>query len=380
MSTRSPPQSSEELLAQLVSFDTVNPHFGGPVGGEAALAAHLETLARSWGLATRRCPVDEHRFNLLITCEAAPGSEWLIFESHLDTVSTVGMTIAPYALRADGDRLYARGACDTKGSGAAMLWALRTLAREPVRPRHLAVLFAVDEEAHMTGARAFAAAELAGLAPLRGLIVGEPTQLRPVVAHHGVVRWRTTTRGIAAHSADPTKGRSAISAMTRVIDALESHYVPLANRTDLLTGRAAASINLIRGGSAVNIIPDSCEIECDRRLVPGETAEAALAARDATLAGFAVEHDRVYHVPPLPAASGRPLLAWAQPAFEQCGLDATATGAAYVTDASHYAAAGAPSLVLGPGDLAQAHTCDEWLSRQQLEAATKLYSALMRLA
>lgn len=375
-----PPQSCEELLAQMVSLDTVNPHYGGPVGGEAALATHLETFARGWGLATHRCPVDEHRFNLLITCEAAPGSEWLIFESHLDTVSVAGMTVAPFALRADGDRFYARGACDTKGSGAAMLWAVRMLARESVRRRNVAVLFAVDEEAHMSGARAFAATELAGLTPLRGIIIGEPTQLRPVIAHNGVVRWRTTTRGVAAHSADPSKGRSAISAMARVIDTLESRYVPLANRTDPLTGRAAASINLIRGGSAVNIIPDSCEIECDRRLVPGETAEAALAARDATLAGFAVEHDCVYHVPPLPAESGGPLLAWAQPAFAQCGLDATATGAAYVTDASHYAAAGAPSLVLGPGSITQAHTRDEWLARPQLEAAVVLYSALMRLA
>ena len=154
------PQSCEELLAQLVSFDTVNPQCGGSSGGEAALAAHLETLARGWGLATRRCPVDEHRFNLLITCEVAPDSEWLFFESHLDTVSTDGMTIAPFTLRADRDRLYGRGTCDTKGSGAAMLWALRDYVRGVQRPRNAGVLFSVDEEARMTGAQAFAAGEL----------------------------------------------------------------------------------------------------------------------------------------------------------------------------------------------------------------------------
>src|SRR6478609_861169 len=373
------PQSPEELLAQMVAFDTVNPEYGGPAGGEARLAAHLETLAAAWGLQSRRYEVSEGRFNLLISCEATPGAEWLLLESHLDTVGVAGMTVPPFELTARGDRLHARGACDTKGSGAAMLWALKTYAAEADRPRHAGVLFSIDEETRMTGAQSFAAFSLRDFPRLRGIIVGEPTRLRPVVAHNGAFRWRSITRGVAAHSADPSKGRSAIAAMLPVIAALEAKFIPLARSEFPLTGRAAASINYIRGGSAVNIIPDSCEILCDRRLVPGEDAAQVLAERDAALVGLVVEHDEQYLAPPLPPGNSAALHAWMKPALLAAGLDASAAGAPYATNASHYAASGAPVLVLGPGDIAQAHTKDEWLDRSQLRAAVVLYGAMLRL-
>ncbi|MCX6950536.1 MAG: M20/M25/M40 family metallo-hydrolase, partial [Opitutae bacterium] len=186
------------------------------------------------------------------------------------------------------------------------------------------LIFSVDEEAGMDGARAFAAGDLAQVKRLRGIIVGEPTELRPVIAHHGALRWRSITRGVAAHSADPTKGRSAITGMLRVITALEEKFIPLATRTHPLTGRAAASINVIRG-------PES-------------------------------------------SAS---LHAWVQPVLQAQGLNPAAVGAPYATNASHYAAAGAQVLVLGPGQLAQAHTKDEWLDRRALAQATTLYRALL---
>jgi len=363
----------------MVAFETVNPEFGGPAGGETRLATYLEGLAASWGLGTRRYPVDGDRFNLLVACEAGAGDEWLLFESHLDTVGIEGMSVAPFELTPRGSRLHARGACDTKGSGAAMLWALKDYAASGPRPRRAGVLFTVDEEARMTGAQAFAARALGDFPKLRGIVVGEPTRLRPVVAHNGAFRWRSTTRGVAAHSSDPTKGRSAIAAMLRVIAALETRFIPLARREFPLTGRAAASINVIRGGSAVNIIPDSCEILCERRLVPGEDIAQIITERDAALAGLAVEHDQEYLAPPLPPDRSSALHDWMRPAFAAVGLDAAPAGASYATNASNYAGAGAPVLVLGPGDIAQAHTKDEWLDRTALAAAVALYGALLRL-
>jgi acetylornithine deacetylase len=379
MAPLSLPSSCEELLAQMVSFETVNPEFKVPEGGEARLAERLEAIAQAWGLTTRRCPVAPNRFNLLVTSEVSPGAEWLLFESHLDTVSTEGMSVPPYQLTRDGDRLHGRGACDTKGTGAAMLWALKTYAGQPNRTRNGGVIFTVDEEARMRGAHVFAATELSSFKRLRGIVVGEPTQLRPVVAHNGALRWRTITRGVAAHSADPTKGRSAIRAMMDVVTALESKFIPLANREFPLTGRAAASINIIQGGAAVNIIPDYCEITCDRRLVPGEKVEQVLADRDRALVGLSVEHDNEYFVPPLPPGGSTDFHRWMQPAFASCGLDGSGVGAAYATNASHYAQAGAPVVVLGPGDIAQAHTHNEWLDRTALAHGEQLYRALLNL-
>lgn len=374
----SEPTSCEELLANMVSFETVNPEFGGPIGGEARLANYLEQLARAWGFHTERIPVSAACYNLLITCPTLSDCEWILFESHLDTVGIDGMSVPPLALTVAGERLHGRGTCDTKGSGAAMLWALREQVSQKNRPWNAGIVFTVDEEAGMTGAQAFARM-LARFARIKGIIVGEPTGLSPVVAHNGAVRWRTITRGIAAHSSDPTKGRSAIASMVRVIDALDKEFIPRAVRTHPLTGRAAASINIIRGGTAVNVIPDYCEIECDRRLVPGEQIEAVLAERDQALAGLEVEHDRLYLAPPLSDQLSSCMLAWMSPAFAPLGLDATPRGALYATDASHYAASGAPVLVLGPGDIAQAHTHDEWLDRRQLNAAVSLYRSILSL-
>ncbi|MFZ9683223.1 MAG: M20 family metallopeptidase [Cephaloticoccus sp.] len=373
------PQSCEELLAQMIAFETVNPRFGGPADGQERLIARLEALARGWGLDTRRLPVPEGGENLLVTLEVSADAPWLLFESHVDTVSIAGMTIDPLAVKLDGDRLYGRGACDTKGSGAAMFWALQAYAKAERRPHNVGLLFALDEEARMTGAKAFAAVELKEFLPkLRGVIVGEPTLMRPVVATNGVIRWKTITRGRAAHSSVPANGQSAISAMLRVVEALESNYVPTVTGSHPLTGRAAMSVNVIRGGTQVNIIPEYCEIECDRRTVPGETEAQVWAERDAVLAGMAVEHGEVYVVPAMGDEGSRDLLALMQPVLAQHGLETKGRGEPYVTDASHFAAAGAPSIVIGPGDLAQAHTKDEWVSRRQLAQATAVYGDLMR--
>lgn len=374
-----PPQSPEDLLADLVSFNTVNPDFGGPLDGEATLAAAIERIAQGWGLHTRRYPVDDRRFNLLVACEVSASAEWLLLESHLDTVGVEGMTVPPFTLTCTDERLSGRGACDTKGSGAAMLWALGNYAFAAHRPRNAAVLFTVDEEAGMSGAQAFARTELREFKRLRGIVVGEPTRLRPIVAHNGALRWRSITRGVAAHSSDPRKGRSAIAEMLRVVAALEEKFVPLANRDFPLTGRAAASINVIRGGSAVNVIPDYCEIHVDRRLVPGETAPDVLSQRDCALAGLPVEHDSFYLAPPLPPGKSTALHAWMEPAFHALALNPAATGAPYATNASHYADAGASVLVLGPGDIAQAHTKDEWLARSDFFRAIELYGRLLAL-
>ncbi len=365
----------------MIAVDTVNPNTGGPAQGQAALAAQLEQTAQQWGLRSRRFPVTASDANLLIFHETAADAPWLLFDSHLDTVGVAGMSIPPFELTEKAGHLYGRGACDTKGSGAAMLWALQAYARSAAPALNVGVLFTLDEESGMSGARAFAQRDLAEFLPrLRGIVVGEPTGMHPVIATNGIVRWRTIARGVAAHSSNPSKGRSAISAIVRAVSAFEQHYVPHVTATHRLTGRAAASVNLISGGSQVNVIPDYCEIHCDRRLVPGETAEVALVHRDAVWAEFpALEHDLVYAVPPLPEASCAQIHQWARPAYAAAGLEPTGRGAAYVTNGSIYAEMGAQVLVLGPGHAAQAHTHNEWVAADQLNLAASAYSALMAL-
>ena len=376
--------SCRELLEAMIGFDTVNSAFSKKPHPERELALFLEKTAASWGLRTRRCSVAGESFNLFITCEVGPEADWLLFDSHLDTVSLGGMSINPLRATCENERLFGRGACDTKGAGAAILWALHHYARSPRRELNVGLLLSGDDDCGMTGAATFTREELPGLASkTRGIIVGEPTQLRPVVAHGGLVRGRIVTRGHAAHSSDPGKGKSAISLMVKVIAALESAYIPSVTTRHPLAGKAAASINLIHGGTAVNIIPDRCEIEFDRRLMPGEAVQSIVPAIEEILdtvraaepdAGITLE--TTFALEPLNPDGRDPFTRFIASALAKENLDATPIGAPWATNASHYTTR-IPAIVIGPGDIAQAHTKDEWIALSQLELAARLYLQLM---
>jgi len=370
----------------MVAVDSRNVTFAGRPHAERQLAEYLEGVARAWGLGTRRLAVAEGDFNLLVYYRVDEAAPWLLFESHLDTAGTEGMTIEPFAPRIEGGRIYGRGTCDTKGSGAAMLWALSRYAAEGRGPNNVALLFSVDEESGKAGVKDFADHQLAGLGwkPV-GAIVGEPTELRLVVAHAGIVRWSIRTHGLAAHSADPSRGRSAISMMTRVIQAIESRYIPHLKAKHPLVGKVQCSINMIRGGTQVNMIPDLCEIWLDRRVVPGEDphqvlpeVERVLAALKQEAPSLAYSMSEPFIDPPLDPAGHEAFIAFAQRALAGMGLPSEVGGVTYGTDASTLAEVGIPSVVLGPGNIAQAHTSDEWLELAQLERAAEVYGGLMR--
>ncbi|NKB68594.1 MAG: M20/M25/M40 family metallo-hydrolase [Candidatus Latescibacteria bacterium] len=379
------PVSCSQLLQAMVGFNTVNGHISGVSQPERPLAEYLEQVARGWGLATRRLDVGGAGFNLLVEHRVSAQAPWLLCESHLDTVSIEGMTIDPLGGGIEGGRLYGRGACDTKGTGAAMLWALRQYS-EAGGANNIGVLFTLDEEIRKTGVRTFVEAQVAQLGwKPAGAIVGEPTRLRPVVAHNGVVRWAIQVEGRAAHSSDPSQGRSAISGMAAVIRALEESYIAGLTTHHALTGKAQGSINLIEGGSQINIIPELCSIQVDRRVVPGEEPEEVQPAVEAVLEQLRQQQpDLVVQQKepsmldyPLDPRGGEGLAAAVETVLVGLGLPGTGEGVGYGTDASTLARAGIPSLVIGPGDIAQAHTADEWIDLSELERGVEVYRALM---
>lgn len=380
------PQSVEQLLQAMVAFNTVNAYLTKAAAPERALAEYLETQAQSLGLTTQRLPVSNESFNLLLTHQVSAAAPWLLFESHMDTVSVEGMTVAPFAGEIKDGYLYGRGACDTKGTGAAMLWALQEYLAASEQPNNIALVYTVDEEVGKTGVRTFVERHLPHLAwRPAGVIIGEPTQLQPVVAHNGVVRWRIETHGLAAHSSNPTNGRSAISMMAKVIEAIESHYIPNLTTFHPLTGPAQCSINIIRGGLQINIIPDQCEIHVDRRIVPGEDPHTVLPAVEQILANLR-QTDPVMQVSQqepdhldwsLDPAGGEALAAFVQAVLGKMALPTELVGVGYGTDGSNFGRVGMPTLVLGPGSIAQAHTKDEWLDLAQLKQGVEVYRALM---
>lgn len=382
--TTHPANQAAALLQEMVRINSINPALPGSDGGEAALADHLETLARGWGFDVRRLPVKGLTDQRLITFTVDEKLPWLLLDSHLDTVAVEGMTIDPFGGQIKGDQLFGRGSCDTKGTGAAMLTAMRAYAEGPGdKPNNIALLLGVDEEVAMRGIQSFVTHDLPnlGFTPW-GVIVGEPSECRPVIAHNGCVRWRLHTHGIASHSSVPHEGRSAISAMVKVIDAIESRYAPAMQTDHPLTGAPVCTVNTIQGGSAPNIVPDRCTIQIDRRVTPNETrqqVEPALRFLLDELVHVEYTLEKLIDHPPLaPESSKKHLLPAVQSVLKRMGLPTLAPGAPFATHAAYTAAAGLPSVVLGPGSPHKAHTKDEWVSVSAIERGVELYLGLMR--
>jgi acetylornithine deacetylase/succinyl-diaminopimelate desuccinylase-like protein len=286
-----------------------------------------------------------------------------VLAPHLDTVNGSDDL---FAQRKKNGRLIGRGACDTKGSVAAMVTALCELARQPSRPAQTEIVFVglVDEENAQAGSRALAGSRLqADLA-----IVGEPTRLRAVTAHKGDLWMILKTRGLSAHGAQPELGRNAIHAMARVVNLLETKYAAqLGRRRHLLLGHPTINVGRIRGGTQANIVPDSCEILVDRRTIPGETEPRVEREIHVFLRqhGLDATFDRGRLAPcePLETDPSLPIVAQ----FLRSIGQRKPVGVNYFCDASVLSRGGIPSIVFGPGDIAQAHTADEWIEIDSLE-------------
>ncbi len=384
------PNSVLDLLIEMIAFDTVNEHISERHFPERKMMEQLEIYALQWGFQVSRLPIvngsPDSAFNLLITYQARKDAPWILFESHADTVDVNNMTVNPFIAEVIDGRLYGRGACDTKGSGASMLWALQRYSQGADKPNNIALLFVTDEEISKTGANSFVGVQLPHL-PWKpvGVIVGEPTMCKVIVAHNGVLRWKIRTKGYAAHSSNPANGRSAISAMAKLILEFERIYCAETNAIHPLTGGSACSINTINGGSAVNIIPSNCEIEIDRRILPGEdpfevrkSIQAVLDSISLADSSIEIETSEPFIDFPLDPLSNVEFAAQISKSLDLLGFADELLGVAYGTDASTYSIAGLSPVVIGPGSIDQAHTKDEWIELQELDKAVVIYEQFMK--
>jgi acetylornithine deacetylase len=213
-------------------------------------------------------------------------------------------------------------------------------------------------------------------------LVAEPTDMNVIVAHRGVIRWQCTVQGRAAHSSRPEAGANAIYAMTRVVQAIEEyHRHELAERPpDPLCGPPTACVTTIQGGTGPNTIPDRAVIDIDRRLRPDESPDTAYSELiDYVASQVEVDACRIEHSLPWMQSRGLECdqnQTWAQRLVQlvrSLGIDTKLQGAVYGTDAASIAAAGIPTVVLGPGSIAQAHTADEWIAEDQLALGAEAY-------
>jgi acetylornithine deacetylase/succinyl-diaminopimelate desuccinylase-like protein len=374
--------NTEKMLRDLIALPSVNPAFlppQDPHAGEERMVDYLAKLARRTGLAVHVQKVLSRRANLLVSLSPSNCRvrRRVMLAPHLDTVGGEELPGHHFTPRKRNGRLYGRGACDTKGSVAAMFAALLEIAQSRQRPKETEILFAglVDEENNQAGSRALIRNRFkADLA-----IVGEPTSLRVVTAHKGDLWLQLETVGKAAHGARPELGNNAIHTMAQVVDTLETAYAAfLRKKRHSLLGHATVNVGVIRGGRQPNIVPDHCVVQVDRRTLPGE--------KDAEVKRHLLRFLRERGLKaalrdtkgvPSPSLKTDPNLVLVRQLMRQAG-QTQALGVHFFSDAGVLGAGGIPSVLFGPGDIAQAHTETEWIDLRQLERARTMLVNFLR--
>jgi acetylornithine deacetylase len=349
----------------------------GPDFLETRLTAYLEQWFDDLGVRHWRQSVAPGRDNVLASFDQPATHRLLLFDVHQDTVPAGGMTIPPFTPVIERGRLYGRGSCDVKGSMAAMLTAFARLVRErPARSASVLLACTVDEEfTHLGSSQLSITNHRADLA-----IVAEPTLLDIVTCHKGVLRWKIRTKGLACHSSTPELGQNAIYRMAKVLDAAEKYAEKVKQKKPHeMLGSPSFSIGRIEGGESVNVVPDWCEVEVDRRLIPGEGFEECM--REAFDAIGPEQGDANWiefakpwvQMPPLEPSAAAWLDRLSAAIEGATGQRPQVRGVPFGTDAGPLWAAGTPCVVFGPGDIAQAHTKDEWIDLDQVAQAAEAY-------
>lgn len=365
------------LLRELVRIPSVNPDNdpGTERSGEMELAVLLAGWLRGLGAETELEEVRPGRPNLIARFAPRDGRPRILFGPHLDTVGVGGMSIEPFSGEVRDGRVWGRGTSDTKGPMAAMLWALlenrSLLARMPVAVDFVGFM---GEESGELGSRDFVRRHAADYC---FAVVGEPTSLHVVHRIKGSFWATLRARGKAAHGSTPERGSNAILRLMRALAALDRDFRPaLAEYSDPLLGPSTLNIGVVRGGSRPNVVPDLAEAELDIRATPALAAAGGaglMLEKFLTENGLPAELVRSTGNPPMDTPAEHPLVRL----LLECQPGTELAGAPWFSDAGHLAAAGVPAVCVGPGDIAQAHTADEFITLAEMERGVAFYSAFI---
>lgn len=378
-----PDYSVKELLARLVSFDTTSHK------SNLAIIHFIEDFLAQHGVASQRIPTSDGLKSSLFATIGPPGVPGIGLSGHTDVVPVTGQAwdSDPFVMTERDGCLYGRGTADMKGFLACTLAMVPEFKRRNLRtPIHL--VYSYDEETGCHGVRPMIAEMGARLTRPRMVIVGEPTRMTVVDAHKGPVRWQADVEGRAAHSSMAHLGVNAITYAGRLIGELahiEEELKSAAPNARFTPPYPTLQVTLINGGTATNIVPVSASFGFEVRALPGldvagieqrlrsfaETKCLPEMRQVAPEAAITIRQTNA--VPPFGADRESEVVALALNLAQQNDTFAVS----YATEAGLFQGAGAPSVVCGPGDIAQAHTANEWIAESELD---KCMAFLDRLA
>ena len=367
--------TTAEMLARLVSFDTTSRNSNLPLIG--FVRSYLDGLGVPYRVSTDETG-QKANIHAIVGPQAAGG---LALSGHVDTVPVDGQAWSadPFALREQNGNLYARGSCDMKGFVASCLAAVPDFqARDLARPLHLFISY--DEEVGCGGAkRLIQDLTESGLKPAL-CVVGEPSGMKPILAHKGKLNLRVRAKGMPGHSSEPAKGVNAIYPIAAAIAYVEAEARRFALEGPFEDGfdppYTTVHVGTVEGGSILNIIPEYAEFVMEWRPVPSvnpweqverlkahvaQYIEPAMKAANPAC-GFSYEIE--LEMPGMALAADHELTSVVK---QLTGSNSTGK-VSYGTEGGFYQNAGIPTIICGPGHIAQAHQPDEFVARAQLDA------------
>ena len=370
-----------DLTIHLVQIATEN-----PPGNEKTAAQFLRSLLSRMGFKIKTVLSPKGRWNIIAERRWGKGGRTLIFNGHLDVVPAGDPSqwkYPPFEGKLSKGRIYGRGASDMKSGIVSFIHALSAVECSKIPLHRGAVILHLvsDEESHGHQGMGFLTQEVG----IRGdaALVGEPTDLQPVIAQKGALWLRISTFGKSAHASRPHLGVNAVEKMTKLIERLNSI---LLEKEHPLLGKPTLSIGTIQGGTKINIVPDRCEIEVDRRILPGEKKEAVLGEMKAILGSlrpqdplFQYRMEEIDFAEPSEVDPEEEIVRIGVEAIQEVmGKKPSLTAFSGFTDSrfyvNHYHI---PTLILGPGGVDQAHTTNESVEVEALVQAAHIYGLIV---
>lgn len=376
-------QRLAEWLSRIVQIPSVSPDQAGPragIPGEARLATEIARWFQEFGGEVHQEDVAPDRPNIYGIWRGRT-DRWLTVDGHMDTVGVEQMIGDPFSGLIRAGRVYGRGAVDTKATLGVVLALLEAMHQTGQTPQaNLLIAATVDEENGFQGAPAFARWVRQQQLPLDQLAVAEPTLCGPVYGHKGVLRLEFQVQGKSTHSSQPELGQNAITAAAQLILALSEEHQrlqtiapsPSEGEGRGLLGPAKLTVTIIQGGHGENIVPDSCHLFVDRRIVAGEKpleVAAALQRLAQQACPLPLTMKEGLHVEAFLQPPDTP---WLRQLAEWSGQEPAVVP--YGTNASAYSGLARECVIIGPGSIDQAHGAEEWVAISELEKLADIYT------
>jgi acetylornithine deacetylase len=367
------------LTQDLVRIDSRNPTLVEGAPGELRVAESLARTLERWGFSVEMPLAAPNRPNVIARAGRAAGPR-LMLNGHLDVVGVEGMTHAPFEAQRREGKIFGRGAADMKAGLASMCAAAASVARHGIQGEVI-ITAVVDEEATSVGTRALVRNGIGADAA----IIAEPTSLAIMPAHKGFAWVEIEVHGRSAHGSRYDKGVDAIMHAAAVLAELEQlDRDALTHLTHPLLGRASLHGATIAGGQGWSTYPDRCTVRVERRTLPGESRDAALAETRAIVErltrdrpSFSADARLVLVQDPSDVSIDAPIVQALSRVLERCGEPVRIAGMSAWTDAALLNESGIPAICFGPGDISQAHAAEESVSIDEIERATRVFEALI---